>query len=59
MIDKIKEHIIQVDAFSSTTAAEVEDFRIKYLGSKGLLKAFFAAFKDVSNDQKKRIWQSH
>ena len=44
MIDKIKEHITQVEAFSATTLIQVEDFRIKYLGSKGLLKEFFAAF---------------
>jgi len=58
MIDKIKEHITQVEAFSATTLIQVEDFRIKYLGSKGLLKEFFAAFKDVSNDQKKEFGQA-
>ena len=58
MIDKIKEHITQVEAFSATTLTQVEDFRIKYLGSKGLLKEFFAAFKDVSNDQKKEFGQA-
>ena len=58
MIDKIKEHITQVEAFSATTLDQVEDFRIKYLGSKGLLKAFFAAFKEVSNDQKKEFGQA-
>jgi phenylalanyl-tRNA synthetase alpha chain len=58
MIDKIKEHITQVEAFSATTLTQVEDFRIKYLGSKGLLKEFFVAFKDVSNDQKKEFGQA-
>jgi len=58
MIDKIKEHITHVEAFSATTLTQVEDFRIKYLGSKGLLKEFFAAFKDVSNDQKKEFGQA-
>ena len=58
MIDKIREHITQVEAFSATTLDQVEGFRIKYLGSKGLLKEFFAAFKDVSNDQKKEFGQA-
>jgi phenylalanyl-tRNA synthetase alpha chain len=57
MIDKIKEHIAQVEAFSATTQAETEDFRIKYLGSKGLLKEFFAEFKNVANDQKREFGQ--
>ncbi|MGK0386971.1 MAG: phenylalanyl-tRNA synthetase alpha chain, partial [Patiriisocius sp.] len=57
MIDKIKEHIAHVEAFSAATQAEVEDFRIKYLGSKGLLKEFFAEFKNVANDQKKEFGQ--
>ncbi len=58
MIDKIKEHIAHVEAFSATTLDQVEAFRIKYLGSKGLIKEFFAAFKDVSNDQKKEFGQA-
>jgi phenylalanyl-tRNA synthetase alpha chain len=53
MIDKIKEYIGEAQAFSTQNAAELEVFRIKFLGSKGLLKEFFAEFKNVSNDQKK------
>ena len=58
MIDKIKSHIAAVEAFNSTNADEIENFRIKYLGSKGLLKEFFAAFKEVPNDQKKEFGQT-
>ncbi|MEZ4857469.1 MAG: phenylalanine--tRNA ligase subunit alpha [Flavobacteriaceae bacterium] len=57
MIDKIKEHIAEVEAFSAKTKEDVEAFRIKYLGSKGLLKDFFAEFKNVANDQKKEFGQ--
>ncbi len=57
MIEKIKEHIAQVEAFTAATKEEVEDFRIKYLGSKGLLKDFFSEFKNVANDQKKEFGQ--
>ncbi len=57
MIDKIKSQIAAVEAFNSTNADEIENFRIKYLGSKGLLKEFFAAFKEVPNDQKKEFGQ--
>ena len=45
MIEKIKEHILEVEAFKAKTKEEVESFRIKYLGKKGLLNDFFAEFK--------------
>ena len=53
MIDTIKEHIAEVEKFSSTSIEEIEAFRIKYLGKKGLLNSFFAEFKNVPNEQKK------
>jgi len=37
--------------------AEVETFRIKYLGKKGILNDFFARFKDVPNEEKKEVGQ--
>jgi len=40
MIDKIKSHIEEVKAFHADNKEKVEEFRIKYLGSKGLLKNF-------------------
>ncbi|MCF7566874.1 phenylalanine--tRNA ligase subunit alpha [Sabulilitoribacter arenilitoris] len=58
MIDNIKELITEVEAFKAQTKEEVEAFRIKYLGKKGLLNAFFAEFKNVANDQKKEFGQT-
>ena len=55
MIQKIKEHIAAVEAFNAKSHEEVEQFRIKYLGKKGLLNDFFAEFKNVSNEQKKEF----
>jgi len=55
MIDKLKELIAEAEAFNAQTKDEVEAFRIKYLGSKGLLKQYFAEFKNVANDQKKEF----
>src|SRR5690606_16724658 len=57
MIETIKKHIAEVQAFSSTKKEEIENFRIKYLGKKGLLNDFFAEFKNVANDQKKEFGQ--
>ena len=58
MIDNIKEHIAKVAAFQAHNVEKVEAFRIEYLGKKGLLNQFFAAFKDVPNDQKKDFGQA-
>jgi phenylalanyl-tRNA synthetase alpha chain len=57
MIDKIKEYIAEANAFETDNAATLEEFRIKYLGSKGLLKDLFAEFKNVPNEQKKEFGQ--
>ena len=58
MIDKIKELIAEAESFTAQTKEEVETFRIKYLGKKGLLNDFFAEFKNVANDQKKEFGQT-
>jgi phenylalanyl-tRNA synthetase alpha chain len=58
MLDKIKEAIQEAESFSATTLQEIEDFRIKFLGKKGLLNEYFAAFKTVPNEQKKEFGQT-
>ncbi|WP_036380625.1 phenylalanine--tRNA ligase subunit alpha [Muricauda sp. MAR_2010_75] len=57
MIDTIKEHLAEVEKFTSTSKDEIEAFRIKYLGKKGLLNGFFAEFKNVPNEEKKEFGQ--
>src|SRR5210317_1489918 len=57
MIDKIKELIEEAETFKAQSKEEVEAFRIKYLGKKGLLNQYFAEFKNVANDQKKEFGQ--
>ncbi len=58
MLDKIKELIGEVQAFTTTSKDEIETFRIKYLGSKGVLRDLFAEFKNVPNEQKKEFGQT-
>ena len=41
MIDKIDENLSLVNAFNAQSKDEVEAFRIKYLGKKGILNDFF------------------
>lgn len=58
MIDKIKEHIAVVEAFTTKSKEDLELFRVKYLGNKGLLKDFFPSLK-MFQMIKKRIWSSN
>ena len=57
MREKIIEYQKEIENFSATTAAEIESFRIKFLGSKGILKSLFADFKTVPNDEKRVMGQ--
>ena len=57
MIDQVKEHLQKVTDFSSTDAKAIEDFRIAYLGKKGILTDFFAAFRNVAPNEKKEYGQ--
>ncbi|MGJ8683885.1 MAG: phenylalanine--tRNA ligase subunit alpha [Nonlabens sp.] len=58
MLDRVKEHIEKVKSFKADSKDAIEAFRIEYLGKKGLLNDFFAAFKEVPNEQKKDFGQA-
>ena len=47
----------QIQAAEIRTAAGLEEFRIRFLGSKGEIKNLFTDFKAVPNEQKKEIGQ--
>lgn len=57
MIDKIKGYIAEAEAFQTQSKEELEAFRIKFLGKKGILNDFFAEFKSVPNEEKKEFGQ--
>ena len=58
MIEKIHKLIEEAEAFSTQSLEELEVFRIKFLGKKGLLNDLFASFKEVPNEQKKDFGQA-
>jgi phenylalanyl-tRNA synthetase alpha chain len=58
MIDRIQKLIDEANSFTTNSAAELEAFRIKFLGKKGLLNDLFADFKSVPNEQKKAYGQA-
>jgi len=55
MIDKIKSAINEISSFESNSGEDVESFRIKYLGKKGIINKFFLDFKKIDNKQKKEV----
>ena len=57
MIDKIKSSIDEISSFESKSSEEIELFRIKYLGKKGVINKLFSEFKTIDNSQKKEVGQ--
>ena len=57
MITRIKEYIKEIENFTSQDKEAIEQFRIKFVGSKGIVKDLFAQFKEVPNEQKKEFGQ--
>ena len=58
MIEHIHKLIEEAEAFNTQSLDEVEAFRIRFLGKKGLLTDLFAGFKEVPNEQKKDFGQA-
>ena len=53
MQDKIDQYTAEITAFTPANADEMEAFRIKYLGTKGLIKDLFEEFKTVGPEEKR------
>tara|TARA_B110000037_G_scaffold220246_1_gene287392 strand:- start:3047 stop:4060 length:1014 start_codon:yes stop_codon:yes gene_type:complete len=49
--------LAEIVSESPKTLEEVEQFRIKYIGSKGMAKSIFGAIKHIPNEQKKEYGQ--
>ena len=57
MLETVKDLLQEVDSFIPKSEKELEDFRLKFLGKKGKMNEFFAAFKSVPNESKKEFGQ--
>jgi phenylalanyl-tRNA synthetase alpha chain len=55
MLDQIKKHTDEINAFTIATSEELEQFRLKYLSKKGVLSVLFDHFKRISAEQKKTV----
>ncbi len=57
MKGKLDEHISYVKNFKSKDIDEIESFKIKFLGRRGIINDLFSEFKNVHPDQKKEYGQ--
>ena len=55
MEDKIKKDLEAIENFTSDSITEIEEFRVKYLGKKGLLNSYFIEFKSLDGSEKKNV----
>ena len=58
MIDRIQNLIDEANSFTTDSLSELEAFRVKFLGKKGLLNGLFADFKTVPDQEKKAYGQA-
>src|SRR6056297_2253505 len=57
MIEKINKYLEESKTFVAESLEDIESFRIKYLGKKGIINDLFAEFKNVPRENKKEVGQ--
>ena len=55
MINKVKFHLKKVNEFKTNSPEKLNNFRVEYLGKKGILNNFFNSFTDIPSEQKKEF----
>ncbi len=57
MLHNLEKIALDIKQFDVSNSANLENFRIHFLGSKGIVKALYATLKDVPNENKREIGQ--
>lgn len=57
LLQQIETYKKEINAYEAPSADALEAFRIKYLGTKGIVKAVMAEMKNVPNEKKKEFGQ--
>lgn len=55
---KIEEILAEIEVATPANADELEQFRIKYLGTKNIIKPLFAEMRNIPNEEKKNFGQA-
>ena len=58
MQDLIIQYLGEIDRFTTTSADELEQFRIRFLSKKGLIPALFEDFKNVPPENRREVGQA-
>ncbi|RZK49874.1 MAG: phenylalanine--tRNA ligase subunit alpha [Pedobacter sp.] len=53
--EQISQYTEEINAFATSDAEQLEQFRIKFLGTKGIIKDIFDQFKAVSPEEKRTL----
>lgn len=57
MIEQIQKIEEEIESFNAKDTSDIEKFRIRFLGSKGLIKGLYALLREVPNENKKEFGQ--
>ena len=55
--EQIQEYQSEINSFKPENAADLENFRIRFLGTKGIVKSLSSEMKNVAADQRKEAGQ--
>ena len=58
LLQQIQDYRQEIEQFQAADEKAVEDFRIRFLGTKGIVKAVMAGMKEVPVEQKKSFGQT-
>ena len=58
MLEIVNKLLLEVEKFVPKSVADLEKFRLSFLGKKGKLNELFTAFKDEPNESKKEFGQA-
>lgn len=58
ILKQIKSYQAEINAFQPQDAETLETFRIRFIGTKGIVKSLFGEMKNVSAEQKKSFGQA-
>lgn len=57
LLQQIEGYRKDIEGYEIVTPQQLEEYRIKYLGTKGLVKTLFGEMRNVPNDRKKEFGQ--
>ena len=57
LLTQIEQYRNEIDAYEISNPQQLEEFRIKFLGTKGITKTLFGEMRNVPNEKKKEFGQ--